>query len=625
MIVSIDFETYSERDIRSSGAWAYADDPTTEVICLAWCLDDEPPVLWTPGMPAPVELFRLIERGAQVWAWNSFFELAIWQRVLMWPTIPISQWNDTAALAAAQAFPRALGKCGEFMGISGDAVKDKRGKYLIQRLCKPYRGERVRDTELLTELYDYCLQDVKAERAIRKNLRPLHPNERGVWEADQRMNLRGVKLDADNCEHAIEIIKKVEAELNQEVFELTDGELASTASRAKSLSWINRQGLAMDSYDKAAVTCALEGVCPPKVYRFLQIRQALSKSSTKKFNAMLACLGRDGRAHGTGVYCGAATGRWSARHFQPQNLPRPIVDDVNPIIDVLRFRNPDQLPGEPMAMLASCLRGMLVASKGRRLIVSDYSAIEARVLAWLSGHQTVLQSFKEGLDLYKVTASSMYGIAYDDVDKDQRFDGKISVLALGYQGGSRAFTKMAQNYGTEVDDATAIKVRDDWRAANQPIVNLWYEVGLAAFNAIEYGKREPTRAGDFKMVAGDLLFKLPSGRCLSFPQAALVNSKITYQGMNNFTHKWGSIDTYGGSLVQSITQAVARDLLAHALQKIDAAGYDPILTVHDEIVADTKKDHGSLEEFNKLMCELPDWAHGLPVAVEGYESERYRK
>jgi DNA polymerase bacteriophage-type len=631
LIISVDFETYSECDIRSAGAWAYADHPSTEVLCLAWAVEDEPPKLWTPDMPAPSELFGLIERGAKVWAWNSFFELAIWQRVLMWPTIPIAQWSDTAALAAAQAYPRALGKCGEFMGMSGDAAKDKRGKYLIQRLCKPYRGKRVEDPELLQELYDYCLQDVVAESEIRKQLRPLHPGERLVWEADQRMNLRGVKLDAANCEHAIEIIKKVESELNQEVFELTDGELASTSSRAKSLDWINRQGLAMDSYDKAAVTCALEGVCPPKVYRFLQIRQALSKSSTKKFQAMLACLGRDGRAHGTGMYHGAATGRWSGRHFQPQNLPRPIVDDVDPIIDALRFRCPDQLPGEPMALLASCLRGMLIASKGRRLIVSDYSAIEARVLAWLAGHESVLQSFKDGLDLYKVTASDMYGIPYSNVDKDQRFIGKVASLALGYQGGVKAFQKMAANYGTDVDDTTALKIRDDWRAANRPIVKLWHEVGRAAMNALYRGREEKVSRGAFFTYKPDLYFRLPSGRCLCFPRAFHSpnrwpsNGKLTYQGMNNFTHKWGTIDTYGGSLVQSITQAVARDLLAHALLKIDAAGYDPIMTVHDEIVADTKIGHGSLDEFNKLMCELPGWAKGLPVDVEGYEADRYRK
>ena len=219
----------------------------------------------------------------------------------------------------------------------------------------------------------------------------------------------------------------------------------------------------------------------------------------------------------------------------------------------------------------------------------------------------------------------MYAIPYSSVDKDQRFLSKIATLALGYQGGVKAFQKMAVNYGTDVDEATALKIRDDWRSANQPIVQLWNDVEAAAFKAITDGKRTSTNAGDFMLLKGDLLFKLPSGRCLSFPKAVIEGGKLTYQGMNNFTHKWGTIQTYGGSLVQSITQAVARDLLMHALLKLDAAGYDPILTVHDEIVADTRISHGSLDEFNALMCDLPVWAKGLPVAVEGYESQRYRK
>ena len=624
MKISLDFETYSECDIRKAGAFAYADDPSTEVICLAWALDDEPPVLWTPDMPAPIDLFRLIEKGAEVWAWNSFFELSIWERVLHWPSIKIAQWNDTAALAAAQAYPRALGACGEFMGMTGDAVKDKRGKYLIQKLCKPYRGKRQDDFLLLQELQDYCLQDVIAERAIRKRLRPLHPTERQVWITDQKMNLRGVRLDKENIGHAIAIIDMVADSLNGEVYGLTDGALSSTSSRAKAMIWINSQGVKMESYDKAAVTCALEGVCPPNVYRFLQIRQALSKSSTKKYQAMVDCLARDDRAHGTGMYHGAATGRWSGRHFQPQNLPRPVVDDVNSVIDVLKYRSPAQLDGEPMALLASCLRGMLIAGKGRRLLVSDYSAIEARVLAWLAGHETVLQSFRDGLDLYKVTASDMYSIAYGEVSSDQRFLGKVASLALGYQGGVKAFQKMAQNFGTVVNDEQALKIRDEWRATNKPIVKLWHEVEAAAVNAVQSGRAD-TSVGVLNMVENDLVFVLPSQRLLSFPKAQVSDGKLSYHGMNNYTHKWEAIPTYGGSLVQSITQAVARDLLAHSLLLIEEAGFDPILTVHDEIVADTRIDHGSLEEFNKLMCRLPDWATGLPMAVEGYEAERYKK
>jgi DNA polymerase len=215
---------------------------------------------------------------------------------------------------------------------------------------------RNRDPELLQELYDYCEQDVVAESEIRKRLRDLRGTERQIWELDQKINWRGVRLDKENIEHALAIIAGVEKKLNAEVFEITDGEMSSTSSRAKALDWINRQGVPMDSYDKAAVVCALEGVCPPKVERFLQIRQALSRSSTKKYQAMLSCLGRDGRAHGSMIYHGAATGRWTGRHFQPQNLPRPTVDDVDAVIDLLKHRDPSLLPCEPMEALSSCLR-----------------------------------------------------------------------------------------------------------------------------------------------------------------------------------------------------------------------------------------------------------------------------
>ncbi len=592
---------------------------------MAWAVDDEPPSLWLPGEDKPKRFFDLIDQGATVAAWNSFFELCIWELVLGWRSIPWAQWADTAALAAAQAYPRALGDCSKFVGLDEDEAKDKRGLYLIQRLCKPYRGKRMDDYGLLQELHNYCLQDVIAERAIRKKLRPLSAFERKVWECDQRMNWRGVRLDACNCWNAIAIIDQLENEMNEEVGKLTDGAMNSTRSRAKSLEWVQSQGFDLQSYDKTAIANALSTVREPKVKRFLEIRQALSKSSTKKYRAMIDCLGKDGRAHGTTMYCAAATGRWGGKHFQPQNLPRPTIKNVDAVIDLLDERDHEQLPGEPMSALASCLRGMLIASDEHRLIVSDYSAIEARVIAWLAGHTTVLQSFRDGLDLYKVTASAMQGIPYDRVTDDQRFLGKVASLALSYQGGSKAFTSMAKIYGSTIDERIATKVRDDWRGANKPIVQLWADIEKAARKAIQNGGIEKTRAGDFKMIRNDLLFKLPSGRLLTFPKAAIKEGKITYVGKNNYTHKYEEIQTFGGSITQSITQAVARDLLANALLKLEEAGYRPILTVHDEVIADTPIGHGSLQEFNELMCDLPAWAKGLPVEAEGYESPRYRK
>ena len=633
MNISLDFETYSECDIRASGAYAYANHPTTEVLCMAWAVDDEAPELWTPDQPVPQRLLCLIQAGeATVWAWNSFFEMCIWNLVLKWEPVPINQWRDTAALAAAQAYPRALGKCGEALGLEGDAAKDKRGKVLIQRLCKPYRGKRNSDPEMMRELYDYCLQDVVAEREIRKKLRPLRGLENDVWVTDQIINWRGVRLDSESIENALSIIDDHSKAMNQKVYELTDGAMDSTGSRAKAMIWTAEQGYKLGSYDKAAIAEALiDDNCPPKVKQLLEIRQSLSKSSTKKYDAMRAVLGTDSRAHGVLMYHGAATGRWAGRHFQPQNLPRPTVDDVDSVIEEMKLRDPAKITGEPMEALSSCLRGMLIASPGHRLVVADYSSIEARVLAWLADHEPVLDIFRDEKDIYKFTAATMYGVDYSQVDKDQRFVGKVATLALGYQGGQRAFQKMAEAYGTEVTDTQAIRIRDDWRKANQPIVKLWADTERAARNAVSYkGKEFAAAKGSFKFVNGDLLFKLPSGRILSFPEAKVsVNARgsmsLFYSGMDNHTHRWGEISAYGGSLVQSITQAVARDILAEAVLRVEQARYPVVLHVHDEIVADVPEDHGSLEHFEELMCVLPKWGKGLPITAEGYESLRYRK
>jgi DNA polymerase len=631
MNISLDFETYSECDIRKAGAYAYADHATTEVLCMAFAIDDEPSVLWTPDMPPPQRLFDLIDKGATVWAWNSFFEMSIWNLVLKWKPVPIEQWRDTAALAAAQAYPRALGKCGEALGLVGDAAKSKRGKILIQRCCKPYRGARVKDLFLYQELYDYCLQDVVAEREIRKRLRRLSINEGQVWEADQLINWRGVRLDRKSIENGLIIIDRHAKIMNERVKILSGGAIDSTGSRAKAMLWCASKNYVLTNYDKAAIAAALEDDnCPENVKEFLGIRQSLSRSSTKKYQAMLDCLGADGRVHGCLMYHGASTGRWAGRHINPQNLPRPTIDDVDACIEEMKSQDPEAISGEPMESLASCLRGMLMATEGNRLMVSDYASIEARVLAWLAGDDAIIMTFLDGQDIYKTTASRMFNVDYADINYDQRFVGKVATLALGYQGGVRAFQKMSEAYGTEVTEQEALKIRNDWRDANAPIVKLWVAVERAARNAISYdGQEYKASKGVFKMIKGDLLFKLPSGRVLSFPDAELRHGgrtpEIIYKGMNNHTHRWDEIKCYGGSFVQSITQAVARDILAEAILRLEKANYPIVLHVHDEIVADVPTDFGSLAEFEKLMCVLPDWAAGLPIEAEGYESKRYRK
>ena len=632
MDISIDFETFSECDIRKAGAYAYSIHPTTEVLCLSYAIDNEPPTTWLPSHPPPQRLFDLLaEPDSLLWAWNVFFEMSIWHNVLAWPELEWEQWQDTAALAAAQAYPRALEKCGTALGLSSDQAKSKRGKTLIQRLCKPYRGARNNDPLMLQELYDYCEQDVIAERSIRHRLRPLKGIEKDVFKADQEINWRGVRLDKESILNAITIIDRHTKRLNLEVGNITQGALDNTASRAKSLRWINEQGYSLEEYDKNAISNALEDKdCPGHVKEFLKIRQSLSKSSTKKYNSMLDSLGLDNRVHGSLMYHGASTGRWAGRLLNPQNLPRPTIDNVDEVIEQMRVCDPAAISGEPMESLSSCLRGMLIASEGHRLICADYSSIEARVLAWLCDHKTALSTFATGKDIYKFTAASMYKVDYDQVTKDQRFIGKVATLALGYQGGVKAFQRMAGLYGEEFDDREALKVRDDWRDANKPITRLWAAVSRAAKNAISYAPKSfQVAKGEFKYLQGDLLFKLPSKRILSFPKARLVagkhNSEIVYEGVDNHTHRWGEIRAYGGFLVQSITQAVARDVLAEAILRLEHHGYDVVLHVHDEIVSDVPKKHGSLKQFEKIMCNSPGWAAGLPIEAEGYESDRYRK
>lgn len=635
MNISIDFETYSECDIKTAGAYAYADHPTTEVLCLAWAVNDDPPELWTPDKPVPQRLLALIEAGgATLWAWNSFFEMAIWNLVLKWKPVPIEQWRDTAALAAAHAYPRSLAKCGEFLGLSDDLAKSKRGWALIRRLCRPLAGDgggRETDPALYQELYDYCIQDVIAEREIRHRLRHLRGIENQIWEVDQRINWRGVQLDRESVENALVIIDSHSENMNKRVVTLTNGFIDTTGSRARAMTWCASQNYPIASYDKAAINAALQDdKCPENVKEFLGIRQSLSRSSTKKYQTMLDCIGQDGRVHGSLMYHGASTGRWSGRHINAQNLPRPTIADVDACIAQIRSQDPDKIDGEPMECLASCLRSMLTASDGNRLIVSDYASIEARALAWLADHEDVLQTFRSGKDIYKATASSLFQTPYDRINSDQRFVGKVATLALGYQGGVRAFQKMSEAYGTEVTEDQALKIRNDWRDANSAIVKLWVDTEKAAKNAISYaGKAFTAAKGTFRMVAGDLLFKLPSSRIISFPKAQLrqgnSSNEIIYEGMNNLTHRWGEIKGYGGTLVQSINQAVARDILAEAILRCEAAKYPVVLHVHDEIVADVPKGHGSLAEFEKLMCVLPQWAEGMPVEAEGYESNRYRK
>ena len=634
--IHLDFETYSEGDIRSLGAWAYAKHPTTEVICLAYAIDDDEPKLWLPGDDNPAFIGNLTDY--ELHAWNSFFEYCIWHHVLGWPEVSVKQWHDTAALAAALAMPRKLGDCGAALGIDLDQQKNKRGRYLIQRLSKPNRGERIRDIDLLQEMYDYCCQDVIAERAIARRLHfsELQNIERAVWELDQTINIRGVPIDTQAVDDALDMLEQVTETLNNEVSEITDGHLAGVSQRARVMEYIAKHhGYHLETYTKGFLRSVLDDDTLPAVARRLvEIRLQLGKTSTAKYAALKQLVTDDGRAHGLLMYHGASTGRWSGKHFQPQNLPRASFDDTDMCIELFKSRDADfleMLYGDPMEALSSCLRGMICAPEGNRLIVADYSAIEARVLAWLAGQQDILDVFRGDGRIYEHTASKIYGVPVDKVTKDQRFIGKVATLALGYQGGSGAFTAMAEAYGMEIEPALAEKIKTEWRKVNKHIVKFWYGCEEAAIAAVET-RGAVIRVGHIQFRAScDYLFCcLPSKRLLAYYQPRLEpgrfdRDQVTFMGTNSVTRKWERHHTYGGKLVENITQAVARDLMAEAMLRVESAGYPIVLSVHDELIAEVPEGFGSVDHFAELMCELPVWAEGLPISAEGFESRRYRK
>lgn len=633
--ISIDFETYSECDIKTAGGYNYAADLSTEVICMAWAIDDEEPQLWLPEHICPPRLWDAINDGAEIWAWNAAFERAVYWHCLApkgFPPIRPHQWNDTAALAATLALPRALGQCAEVLGLVEQ--KDTRGRYLIQRLCKPYRGERRRDQPLLDELYAYCKQDVVTERAIKKYVqqyKPLGEHERDVWLLDQAINWRGVGIDTINVTNALDLIIATAERLNASVVDLTDGALSGVGSRAQVMSWCRDQGYRLGGYDKNAILTALaDPALPANVRDVLKVRQTLGKASTSKYLAMQNLAGTDSRARGVFSYHGAQTGRWAGRGFQPQNLPRPAFKDADTCVKLFEHRDPELLEvlyGDPMVALSSTLRSMIVPTAGNRLLVADFNAIEARVLAWLAGEQEPLNVFASGQCIYCHAATSIYGRTITKADEAERQIGKVAVLALGYQGGVGAFQTMAAAYRVEIPDEMADDIKVKWRKANKHIVRFWYALEEAAKNAVIH-RGHAFDAGPITFKChGDFLFaKLPSGRRLAYYKPVIGNRGLEFWGTDSKTGgRWAKLDTYGGKLAENVTQAVSRDLLADAMLRVEAAGYPVVMHVHDEIVAETPKGVGTLAEFEELICRMPDWAFDLPMAVEGFECERYRK
>ena len=665
--ISLDFETYSECDIRSAGAWAYATDPSTKVLCMAYAEEEQAPNIWLPGDPLPDFLMR--PEKYEIHAWNSFFEWVIWTHVLKLPTPPISQWHDTAGLASAMALPRALGACGYVLGMPESQAKSKRGYYLISKLSKPNKLNG--DKHLLEEMYKYCIQDVITERAIAKKLYPLTPVERRVWELDQTINIRGVHVDKQNVKKAIQIYKKAQDELMDKLRELTG--LDNPNSQKQFLGWLLNQGVLIDNVQKATLKEVLGEPDKYNVHSALKLKLSLAKTAPKKYMSIKDRIAKGKTLHGNIMYHGASTGRWASTGVNLQNIARPTIDPEK-CISLLEKNDIEEFKKESvdiMEALSSSIRGMLIPKEGHKFIVGDYASIEARALAWLAGQEDKLDIFRTHGKIYEHSASKIFRKPIDDINKDERFLGKIAELACGYGGGAGAFNLMAKNYGVDISRGKAEQMKREWRNTNKKITVFWQGIEQSAKQAIETNEVSSFRNIKFKLKNRFLWCLLPSGRKLAYyspflepkivlgykiqpdlnsPEQTIIynpieyNSKqcfldearqlgaepfsfktsnISFFGNDSKTRKWSKQTTYGGKLVENITQAVARDVMAEAMLALEEKNYKIVLTVHDEIISESQ--HGTVEEFKHIMANPPKWAKTMPVDVEAYEATRYRK
>lgn len=657
--VTVDFETRSELDLRDVGAWRYAEHPSTEILWLGYKFTSGEVKLWRPGEPFPEELKTAVAENKLFEAHNVQFERAVWIHKLLDLCELPSRWHDTLAACGHRALPLKLEEVGPVIGI--DVLKDKYGKKLIQSLSKPRRPLKAdknffadiglekedwpvlwnNDPEMLQDFGDYCAQDVLAEECLSETIGGLPPRERQIWILDQIINQRGVYVDLDATDVAKRLLKKESEKLTQELIDATGGEVETGNQRDRMLAWLEKRGWPMSSLQKEAVELALEDESLPSDCRqVLELRQKLSLTSTRKLDKIAQCVSSDGRVRGLLQYAGAGrTNRWAGRLVQPQNLRRT-EEDTDVLIEAILSEDTGMIElmyGSVPELVAESLRGMFIAGPGKDFIIADYTAIEARVLAWLAGEKTKLDIFRNNEPVYENTAELIFG--YKVIKKEnpeERHVGKICELAFGYGGALGAWRQFDSS--DRHTDADVEFYKQKWRERHPNIVDFWYGLENAAISALKLGKPVSYGPVVYQAIANKagrwLTCRLPSGRLMYYYDPKLewgdtpVGEKlqISYQGRDNHNNGlWGRVRTYGGKLAENVTQAVARDIMAEAMLRVEPQGYPVVLTIHDEIVTEVDEGTKSVSEFENIMAQLPDWAKGCPIEADGFRAKRYKK
>ncbi len=691
---TIDFETYSEagfvydkatrkwgpllnaskKGLQCVGTAVYAKHPSTRILSLAYKLpgQDVKVIVPEPGY-IPKDLCNFLLDGGIFEAWNVAFERWIWEEVAVkhyaWPSIDADRWRCAAAKARAFALPGKLSEAGRVLDCA--IQKDKDGTRLLNKFSMP-RNPTVKDSRLritldddpedAERLYEYNKQDVLAEIEISKHVPELLPFELKFWQCDQEINHRGVQIDTLSVLNCINIIEQAHKKYNAELPALTGGAVESASQIARISGWMESLGVVTESLDKEHTSELLKNpLLLPQIRRVLEIRELIGSAAVKKLYAMLNTVTREGRVHDLFVYHSAHTGRAAGESVQPQNLPRGQegFDVEQALCDIASgsLEAVEAIHGNATTAVSNCLRGMFIAKPGHVLIGSDYSAIEAVVLAELAGESWRQEVFRTHGKIYEMSASKVTGLSFDEIlahkeltgkHHEARKLGKVAELASGYGGWLNAW----HNFGANefMDDEAIKRAILAWREASPAIVEFWggqqrwgegaqyFGVEGMAIQAVMYPNSVYRYNGIyFEMLQDVLYITLPSGRKLTYHSPRLEPStrrpgtySLSYEGWNTNPKYgapgWVRKETYGGKLVENITQAVARDILANAIVNLEASGFPVVLHVHDEIVSEVPENTKTLEEFERIMSTMPEWCDKWPVVAKGgWVGKRYCK
>lgn len=639
--ISIDIETFSSVDLGKCGVYKYAESEDFEILLFAYSIDNgEVQVLdLVSGEIIPEEILSaLSDESIEKWAFNANFERVRLSRFLGERLNP-QGWYCTMIWSAFLGLPLSLEKVGEVLKL--DKQKMNEGKALIRYFSIPCKstktnGMRTRnlphhDLEKWSTFKEYNQRDVETEMEIKKKLSAF-PIPQSEWEnywLDQNINDRGILIDEALVESAIKFDEILRDENMDRAIGLTGIENPNSPLQLK--EWLNKKGLDIDSLAKKDVDSALKNA-EGDIKEVLELRKELSKSSVRKYDAMKNVKGKDNRARGLIQFYGAnRTGRYSGRLIQVQNLRRNNLKDLELARSLVKNRDYETLEilyESPSDILSQLIRTAFIPKEGTRFIISDFSAIEARVLAWLAGEQWVLDAFENGEDIYCRTASRMFGVPVKKhgVNGHLRQKGKIATLACGYQGALGALKAMGGiEMGLSEDELQSIV--DSWREANPNIVSLWWDIDSVVKRVVKTRSKEEYKNLVISYEKGILFIELPSKRRLAYPKAKIGMNRfggesVVYEGIV-VGNKWDKIESYGGKFVENIVQAIARDILAEAVMRLEKKGFNIVMHIHDEVVIES--DSSSVEEINKIMSLVPSWAPGLILDADGFESEFYKK